>query len=53
MRRIIVEFDVHEDMLREQNTPENGEYCFADAVNTELGWLEQSGMVATRWEDAV
>lgn len=47
MKRILVELEVFEEALMAAFESEN----FEDAVNQELGWLHDSGMICTGWKE--
>ena len=47
MKRILAEIEVFEETLME----ESGGATFEDAVNQELGWLHDSGMICTSWKE--
>lgn len=47
MKRILVELEVFEEALMAASESEN----FEDAVNQELGWLHDSGMICTGWKE--
>lgn len=54
MKRVICEICVDENRLKEfymqsMELEEDDEYCFCDALNSEFGWLEESGISLVDW----
>lgn len=47
MKRILAEIEVFEETLMQEAETAT----FEDAVNQELGWLHDSGMICTSWKE--
>ena len=48
MKRIKVIFEIYEDSLSEE-TKDDGTETLEEKINQELGWLRDSGIVASEW----